>query len=64
MSEETFLIRITGKGLTFKRRVPGWVAADVVIAVSRGASICSCRDDAGPNPWCRLHGWNNRRIGP
>jgi hypothetical protein len=25
--EERFLLRVTGKGVTFKRRIPGWLAA-------------------------------------
>ena len=28
--EEMFLLRITGKGVTVKRRIPGWLAAWIV----------------------------------
>lgn len=27
MADETFLLRVTGKGFTYKRRIPGWLAA-------------------------------------
>jgi hypothetical protein len=32
MADELFLIRVTGKGLTFKRRIPGWLAGWLIRA--------------------------------
>jgi hypothetical protein len=30
-TEETFLLRITGKGISIKRRIPGWLAARIAL---------------------------------
>lgn len=35
--QETFLLRITGKGVTVKRRIPGWLAAIIVRTLARYA---------------------------
>lgn len=37
------------------------VLARYVLAVSRGASVCSC-PEAGLNPLCRVHGMTAGRI--